>query len=104
MEKDLDDYEPVGERLKKFWKDHKELAIRTSLVSSTDEVNQVFFLATILDETSRIRSTGWAHEVKGQGFVNTTSHIENCETSAIGRALANLGYQGSKRPSREEME
>jgi hypothetical protein len=51
-------------------------------------------------------STGWAEEVRGQGNVNKTSHVENCETGAVGRALANAGMAGSdvhKRPSREEM-
>ena len=51
-------------------------------------------------------ATGYAEEVRGQGNVNRTSHVENCETSAIGRALANCGMAGSdmtKRPSREEM-
>jgi NADH/NAD ratio-sensing transcriptional regulator Rex len=49
-------------------------------------------------------STGLAYEKNGEGYVNKTSHLENCETSAIGRALANFNYAGSKRPSREEMQ
>lgn len=49
-------------------------------------------------------ATGWAREVDGEGLVNATSALENCETSAIGRALANAGYSTSKqRASREEM-
>jgi hypothetical protein len=51
-------------------------------------------------------ATGYAEEVRGAGNVNKTSHVENCETSAIGRALANAGYAGAdpaKRASREEM-
>jgi hypothetical protein len=51
-------------------------------------------------------ATGWAEEVRGQGNVNKTSHVENCETGAVGRALANAGMAGGsleKRPSREEM-
>ena len=48
--------------------------------------------------------TGYAFEVDGQGgMANRTSALENCETSAIGRALANIGYSGAKRPSQEEM-
>jgi hypothetical protein len=53
-----------------------------------------------------IIATGWAEEIRGQGNVNKTSHVENCETSALGRALSNAGLSGSdytKRPSREEM-
>lgn len=52
-------------------------------------------------------ATGYAEEVRGAGNVNRTSHVENCETSAVGRALANAGMAGSdvnKRPSREEMQ
>jgi hypothetical protein len=51
-------------------------------------------------------ATGHAEEVRGAGNVNRTSHVENCETSALGRALANAGMAGTdvnKRPSREEM-
>jgi hypothetical protein len=54
-----------------------------------------------------IIATGWAEEIRGQGNVNKTSHLENCETGAVGRALANAGLSGSdfsKRPSREEMQ
>jgi hypothetical protein len=55
---------------------------------------------------NEIIATGWAEEIRGQGNVNKTSHVENCETGAVGRALANAGLSGSdftKRPSREEM-
>jgi hypothetical protein len=49
-------------------------------------------------------TTGYAEEVRGSSMVNKTSALENCETSAIGRALANYQYQGSrKRASLEEM-
>jgi hypothetical protein len=53
-------------------------------------------------------STGWAEEIVGNSPVNKTSALENCETSAVGRALANFGFQGKNpsatRPSRNEME
>jgi hypothetical protein len=51
-------------------------------------------------------ATGYAEEVRGAGNVNRTSHVENAETSSVGRALANAGMAGTdvnKRPSREEM-
>jgi hypothetical protein len=50
------------------------------------------------------KSTGYAFEVDGGTGANKTSALENCETSAIGRALANMGLHGNKRASREEME
>ncbi|MFL5487451.1 MAG: hypothetical protein ACJ8AJ_03110 [Gemmatimonadaceae bacterium] len=50
-------------------------------------------------------ATGWASEREGDGDINTVACLENTETSAVGRALANLGFTAStKRPSREEME
>jgi hypothetical protein len=57
-----------------------------------------------LDEV--LIATGYAEEVRGAGNVNRTSHVENAETSSVGRALANAGMAGTdvnKRPSREEM-
>ena len=56
------------------------------------------------DETDKPKATGLAFEVDGQGMANKTSALENAETSAIGRALANAGYSGNKRTSRQEME
>jgi hypothetical protein len=47
--------------------------------------------ATIADATGRVIATGHAHEVQGASNINKTSYVENCETSAIGRALAMLG-------------
>ena len=50
-------------------------------------------------------ATGHAFEIRGQGYVNTTSFIENGETSAVGRALANLGFKIENGiASREEMQ
>jgi hypothetical protein len=75
----------------------------THLVQYTDE-RCVFRAELYLDNL--LIATGWAEETRGEGHVNRTSHFENCETSALGRALANAGFAGSdytKRPSREEM-
>ena len=102
----LDDYELVEDRLKKFWADYPEGRVDTSIVHITDDGTCVTIKAEVYkDELSVLpTSTGIAQETKGDGFANTTSWMENCETSAIGRALANWKYQGSKnRPSREEM-
>jgi predicted GNAT family acetyltransferase len=106
----LDNYETVEERLKVFWKDNPNANINTEVVHITDDGTCVTIKATIYifqqDESIVAVSTGIAQETKGQGgFANKDAWVENCETSAIGRALANWKYQGSNkaRPSREEM-
>jgi len=100
----LEDYETVEERLIKFWKDHPDGRIDTRLVeaSATRFIVQAYIYRTEVDQHPW--SSGLAEEtVQGRG-VNATSALENCETSAIGRALASAGYATKgKRPSREEM-
>jgi hypothetical protein len=100
----LDDYETVEERLIKFWKEHPDGRIDTKLVeaSSSRFIVQAYIYRTEVDQHPW--SSGLAEEtVQGRG-VNATSALENCETSAIGRALASAGYATKgKRPSREEM-
>jgi len=99
----LDDYETVEERLIKFWKDHEQGRIITTLLSGSS--SQFIVRAELYkDGGELIWATGLAEEtVQGRG-VNSTSALENCETSAIGRALANAGYATKgKRASREEM-
>ena len=99
----LDDYEPVASRLDRFLKAHPDARVITDLVHYLSDV-AVFKCELWLND--EIIATGWAEEIRGQGNVNKTSHVENCETSALGRALSNAGLSGSdytKRPSREEM-
>jgi hypothetical protein len=100
----LDDYETVEERLVKYWKDHPDGQIHTKLLDST--ASRFIVEASIYrtEADARPWTTGLAEEtVQGRG-VNATSALENCETSAIGRALANAGYATKgKRASREEM-
>ena len=99
----LDDYEPVASRLDRFLKAHPDARVITDLVHYLSDV-AVFKCELWLN--GEIIATGWAEEIRGQGNVNKTSHLENCETGAVGRALANAGLSGSdftKRPSREEM-
>jgi len=99
----LDDYEPVASRLDRFLKAHPDARVITDLVHYLSDVC-VFKCELWLE--GEIIATGWAEEIRGQGNVNKTSHLENCETGAVGRALANAGLSGSdfsKRPSREEM-
>lgn len=105
---DLSNYEPVEERIAKFWADHPEGRITTELLSSGD--GEFIVRASVwrtdrdADYESKPAATGLAHEHVTDRGVNSTSALENCETSAIGRALANLGYAPKgARPSREEM-
>jgi hypothetical protein len=102
------DYETVEDRLKVFWKDNPEGRIETEILHITPEGNCVTIQASVFKQAEDARpvTTGIAQETKGQGgFANADAWMENCETSAIGRALANWKYQGSnkKRPSAEEM-
>ena len=100
----LEDYETVEERLIKFWKDHPDGQIHTKLLDQS--AGRFIVEAAIYRTEADIRpwTTGLAEEtIQGRG-VNATSALENCETSAIGRALANAGYATKgKRASREEM-
>ena len=100
----LEDYETVEERLIKFWKEHPDGQIHTQLLDQTS--GRFIVMASIFRTEADLKpwTTGLAEEtVQGRG-VNATSALENCETSAIGRALANAGYATKgKRASREEM-
>ena len=78
------------------------LTILTEIV--TDDEQRVIIKASILDENNKIISTGYAEEIRGQGLINTTSAIENAETSAIGRALAAFGLIGGEYASSFEVE
>ena len=100
----LDDYETVEERLVKFWKDHPDGQIHTKVLEHTSARFIVEASIYRTEADPRAWTTGLAEEtVQGRG-VNATSALENCETSAIGRALANAGYATKgKRASREEM-
>jgi hypothetical protein len=100
----LDDYEPVAARHARWLEQHPNGRTITHMVS-TPGADICVIRAELWLEDICI-ATGYAEEVRGAGNVNRTSHVENCETSAVGRALANAGMAGSdvsKRPSREEM-
>lgn len=106
MSFNLEEYELVEDRLKAYWKDNPEGMITTNVVHMTEDGTCVTIKADVTDNNGRLVATGIAQETKGQGgFANKDAWVENCETSAIGRALANWKYQGSnkKRPSKQEM-
>ena len=99
------EYAPVADRIALFYERFPAGRIITQLTMHNDR--EVVFRASVYrTEKSRTpAATGWASEKFGDGDINTVACLENTETSAIGRALANLGFTASKnRPSLEEME
>jgi hypothetical protein len=100
----LADYETVESRLEKFWKEFPDGRVSTELevCEAHRYVVKAYLYRTYLDQVAY--STGFAEEKDTDRGVNATSALENCETSAIGRALANAGFAAKgKRPSQEEM-
>lgn len=107
----LDSYETVEQRIARFYKDHPDGRIITeNLTTLQDRQVSTWVTKTTIyfDEGSQAanlpKATGHAFEIDGAGMTQKTSALETCETSSIGRALANAGYSGSKRTTREEME
>lgn len=108
----LEEYATVEERRAQYQEDFPDYCVESNLLQYSEE-GKVVIKASIY-KTREDRANGVVHasgiaEESLEGFVNTTSRVENCETSALGRALANAGYQAKKgeskpRPSREEME
>jgi len=103
----LENYEPVSVRLHRLLTtlraDGKEPRIVTVMLSAPGTDICVFRAELWLEDM--LMATGHAEEVRGQGNVNRTSHVENCETSALGRLCESYSPNPdpAKRPSREEM-
>jgi len=102
----IEDYDTVHDRLKRFWGDHKNGAIITDVAGLTPDHKSVVVRAQVwFDKADTMPAgVGLAQESQGGNGPNSNCWIENCDTSAVGRALANCGYSGDKRPSREEMQ
>jgi hypothetical protein len=83
------DYVPVHERLMEFWKNNPAWSIRTEILESSE--GKVRIKACIYDHSGVLRATGHGEEKENSTFINKNSYVENCETSAIGRALGLLG-------------
>lgn len=83
------DYAIVNERVKAFRMLYPTGAIVTDLLS--DDGERCVFKATAFDDAGKVLGTGTAFELKNASTINNTSYIENCETSAVGRALAMCG-------------
>ena len=82
-------YAQVNERVKAFRMICPNGAITTEIVDLSDGV--VTMKSTIIDEDGTILATGYAQEKESASYINKTSFIENCETSAVGRALGFAG-------------
>lgn len=113
----LDDYETVESRIKKLYAQYEDARIITEWANSKlwgdeDEkaaprnwvVKASIYLSAGDQANGLIKATGYAQETDGTGGANNVDAMANAETSAIGRALANMGLSGNKRASREEME
>lgn len=112
----LNDYETVAERLRRFHADHplgrvvtknlttlQDRQVSTWVVQAKIYVPNPFRGEGGSYEDYILKATGLAFEVDGGKGPNATSALENAETSAIGRALGNMNYVGDRRASREEM-
>ena len=109
----IEDYEPVAERLVRFWASHPDGRIVNELV--TYEGDRCIVKSSIYfhkDDAQPV-AVDYAEEIRGSSNVNRTSHIENCSTSATGRSLSLCGFSSAtdgtgagweKKPSREEMQ
>lgn len=104
---DLSNYETVEQRLVRFWAAYPNGRVYTSMMNYTGDAC-VFYCELYADKEDKVPvATGYAEEVKSDRGVNATSFVENCETSAIGRAIANCPLQApasGPRPSRNEMQ
>ena len=84
-------YVEVNERIKFFRQEEEYKNWTISTEFTVMDSDQCVCRAIIADQTQRIISSGHAHETQGSSNINKTSYVENCETSAIGRALAMMG-------------
>ena len=101
----LESYVTVAERLQLFWEQYPGGAINTEVEVANDEVVRVRAEVYRKLDDFRPAATGTAEERRGDGFINRSSALENCESSAVGRALAILGFAVQRGiASREEIE
>lgn len=96
-------YTQVVHRMEAFRKMHgTDFGVDTHIL--VDDGQRVVVKAKIMNMDGAVIGAGMAEEIRGQGNVNKTSALENCETSAIGRALASLGLAGGEYASANEMD
>lgn len=95
-------YETVASRVSRFRESYPEYTIMTKIVKI--DADECIIEAAILNETGRLIANGHAQELKIASQINKTSYVENCETSAIGRALAAFGLAGTEYASANEVQ
>ena len=96
-------YTQVVHRMEAFRKMHgTDFGVDTHIL--VDDGQRVVVKAKITNMDGAVIGSGMAEEIRGQGNVNKTSALENCETSAVGRALASLGLAGGEYASANEMD
>ena len=104
---DLANYEPVDERIARFKTDHPNFRVLTEESHEGEPGATRWIVKASIwrdaENTGLPDGTGYAFEIDGKGMTQRTAALETCETSAIGRALANLGYAGNRKVTREEM-
>ena len=102
----LNEYETVDSRIQRFYRDNAAGRIETELLAHDGEHGKTRWVVraeVYKADSERPSGVGHAFEIDGTGMANKTSALENAETSAVGRALAQAGYSGSRRTTREEM-
>ena len=96
------EYQTVALRVQKFREVHKDWELSTEIIKADDAV--VIMQARIYNADGKCISTGHAEEFRSNGQINSTSALENAETSAIGRALAAAGWGGTEFASANEVQ
>ena len=96
------EYLTVAYRVKQFRVDHPDWQIHTDIIHMDDD--RVVVRAEICDSAGVTVASGHAEEKRSASQINQTSALENCESSAVGRALAFAGYGGSEIASADEVQ
>lgn len=103
----LENYESVEQRLLRFKKDYPDYRMTSEILSMDGEISKTRWVVSVTlwknHEDEVPAANGLAFEIDGAGMTQRAAALETCETSALGRALANLGYVGNRRVTREEM-
>jgi hypothetical protein len=104
----MDNYEPVADRIAKFWAKYPNGRLHTEIVLINEQEIVIKASAFTDREDTRPAAIDFAQETRGSSAINKTSFIENCSTSSLGRVLATLNFQPKRdgktiRPSQEEM-